>query len=81
MERTLCKCSISIPIDIHSLFLCSDLESNEEGQRALKKAYNSGHQIASHTLSHKDLDTISGEEFDSELTELERIVHDLIGVK
>ncbi|KAG2210780.1 hypothetical protein INT46_006850 [Mucor plumbeus] len=58
-----------------------DLETNEEGQRALKKAYESGHQIASHTLSHKDLDTISGEEFDSEITDLERIVNNLIGVK
>lgn len=48
---------------------------------ALKKAYQSGHQIASHTLSHKDLDTISGEEFDTEITDLERIVNDLIGVK
>ncbi|GAN07630.1 chitin deacetylase [Mucor ambiguus] len=58
-----------------------DLESNQEGQKAIKKAYETGHQIASHTLSHKDLDVISGEEFDSEITELERIVHDLIGVK
>ncbi|CAO0798184.1 unnamed protein product [Mucor circinelloides] len=58
-----------------------DLETNEEGQRALKKAYDSGHQIASHTLSHKDLDTISGEEFDSEISELERIIYDLIRVK
>ncbi|KAL7313642.1 hypothetical protein PS15m_007364 [Mucor circinelloides] len=58
-----------------------DLETNEEGQRALKKAYDSGHQIASHTLSHKDLDTISGEEFDSEISELERIIYDLIQVK
>lgn len=59
----------------------SDLETNEEGQIALKKAYQSGHQIASHTLSHKDLDTISGEEFDTEITDLERIVNDLVGVK
>ncbi|KAI8646881.1 hypothetical protein BD408DRAFT_399182 [Parasitella parasitica] len=58
-----------------------DLETNEEGRNALRKAHASGHQIASHTLSHKDLETISGQEFDDEITELEKIVFDIIQVK
>ncbi|CEP18204.1 hypothetical protein [Parasitella parasitica] len=58
-----------------------DLETNTKGQDALRKAHASGHQIASHTLSHKDLDTISGQEFEDEITELERIVYGLIQVK
>lgn len=58
----------------------SDLETDQESQEALRYAYKSGHQIASHTLSHKDLTSISGEEFDEEIGGLERIVEKLIGV-
>lgn len=50
-------------------------------QNALKAAHASNHQIASHTWSHKDLNTLSDDEFTSELVKLEQITQRLIGVK
>ncbi|KAI8357813.1 hypothetical protein BD560DRAFT_335249 [Blakeslea trispora] len=52
-----------------------------EAQGILKSAYNDGHQIASHTWSHKDLTTLRGREFDSEVTSLENAINSAIGVK
>ncbi|KAI7890498.1 uncharacterized protein EV154DRAFT_465519 [Mucor mucedo] len=48
-------------------------------QEALKNAYNSGHQIASHTWSHQNLDEIDGSKFDSEIVKLEQIVQQFVG--
>jgi peptidoglycan/xylan/chitin deacetylase (PgdA/CDA1 family) len=56
------------------------LETDQDSQEALRFAYRSGHQIASHTLSHKDLTAISGAEFDEEVDGLANIIQKLIGV-
>ncbi|KAK4101219.1 carbohydrate esterase family 4 protein [Parathielavia hyrcaniae] len=48
---------------------------------AVKKAYASGHQIASHTWTHPDLGTLSESEIRSEMTQLEEAFVNLIGKK
>ncbi|KAI7905128.1 uncharacterized protein BX663DRAFT_559348 [Cokeromyces recurvatus] len=57
------------------------LEDDAEAQDALIEAYRSGHQIASHTWSHKDLNEISMEEFEREISQLEDMIDSLIHVK
>lgn len=57
------------------------LNESAEAQEALKAAYQSGHQIASHTYSHQDLNTLDGDDFDREIVQLEQVVQDLIGVR
>ncbi|KAI9485876.1 MAG: hypothetical protein EXX96DRAFT_613726 [Benjaminiella poitrasii] len=57
------------------------LAENANAQAALKEAYKSGHQIASHTWSHKDLNEVSREVFDYEIDQLENIVYSTINVK
>lgn len=57
------------------------LNDSVEAQQALKAAHRSDHQIASHTWSHKDLNSLSGSDFDREIVKLEQITQSLIGVK
>ncbi|OBZ87688.1 Peptidoglycan-N-acetylglucosamine deacetylase [Choanephora cucurbitarum] len=52
---------------------------DDEAKKVLLRAHKEGHQIASHTWSHKDLTTISGREFDSEVNALENAVSRIIG--
>ncbi|RKP11195.1 polysaccharide deacetylase [Thamnocephalis sphaerospora] len=47
----------------------------------LKRAYDSGHQIASHTYSHADLTAIGSDQIRSEMTLLDDQLRRLIGVK
>lgn len=56
-------------------------DSNPDGKKTIQKAYGSGHQIASHTWSHKDLTSISGEEFDAEISDLEDLLAEFIQEK
>ncbi|KAI1854000.1 hypothetical protein JX265_003677 [Neoarthrinium moseri] len=48
--------------------------------RVIKKAYDDGHQIASHTWSHADLAHLSTEERTREMTQLEDALESIIGV-
>jgi peptidoglycan/xylan/chitin deacetylase (PgdA/CDA1 family) len=47
----------------------------------LKKAYNSGHQIASHTWSHKDLTQQSASGIQTEITRLETALKKILGIR
>ncbi|KAF9103248.1 hypothetical protein BGX29_003630 [Mortierella sp. GBA35] len=47
---------------------------------AIKRAYNSGHQIASHTWSHQALTTLTVEQITTEMRRIERALLDIIGV-
>jgi peptidoglycan/xylan/chitin deacetylase (PgdA/CDA1 family) len=58
------------------------LNDSKEAKEAVEFAYSSGHQIASHTWSHKDLNVaVSDGTFDSELVKLEQVTQDIIGVR
>ncbi|CAM0142844.1 hypothetical protein VKS41_002590 [Umbelopsis sp. WA50703] len=58
-----------------------NIDSDTEAQNAIKKAYKSGHQIASHTWSHADLDSLPESEIQTEMTKLEDALMRVIGVK
>ncbi|KAG0019457.1 hypothetical protein BGZ82_000135, partial [Podila clonocystis] len=49
-------------------------------QTVLKRAYNSGHQIASHTWSHPQLTKQTVEGINLEMTKLEKAFEDVLGV-
>ncbi|KAG0196138.1 Carbohydrate esterase 4 protein [Mortierella sp. GBA30] len=46
----------------------------------IKRAYNSGHQIASHTWSHADLATLTVEQITTEMRRVEQALKDILGV-
>lgn len=82
MAKIFCKHSNNLNgiLDL-TLFLYRTLNESAEAQEALEAAYKSGHQIASHTYSHQDLNTLDGDDFDREIVQLEQVVQDLIGVR
>ncbi|KAJ2924883.1 hypothetical protein H1R20_g12199, partial [Candolleomyces eurysporus] len=47
----------------------------------IKKAYNSGHQIASHTWSHKDLTGQSASGIQTEISRLEEALKKILGIR
>jgi peptidoglycan/xylan/chitin deacetylase (PgdA/CDA1 family) len=47
----------------------------------IKKMYKDGHQIASHTWSHKDITTLSETDFLSELKKIDDAIKAIIGVR
>ncbi|KAJ3127619.1 hypothetical protein HK098_006058 [Nowakowskiella sp. JEL0407] len=47
----------------------------------IQNLYNSGHQIASHTMTHPDLATLSVTKIQQELTNLETVIFNIIGKK
>ncbi|KAF9897131.1 hypothetical protein BX616_006136 [Lobosporangium transversale] len=49
-------------------------------QSVLKRAFESGHQIASHTWSHPQLPKLSVEGITTEMTRLEQAFQDILGV-
>jgi len=49
-------------------------------QSVLKRAFNSGHQIASHTWSHPQLTTLTVDGITTEMTRLEQAFMDVLGV-
>ncbi|KAF9157583.1 Carbohydrate esterase 4 protein, partial [Actinomortierella ambigua] len=51
-----------------------------EKQEIVKRAYKSGHQIASHTWSHPSLLTLTPEKITEEMTKLETALKDILGV-
>lgn len=52
---------------------------NNESPR-VKAAFDAGHQVASHTWSHKDLATLSKEEIISEMTSVSQAIQKITGV-
>ncbi|KAL9709440.1 hypothetical protein Ac2012v2_007175 [Leucoagaricus gongylophorus] len=58
-------------------FGCINDPTNAE---RIKAAYDAGHQIASHSWSHKDLATLSPDEVVSELSSVTRAIQSIIGV-
>lgn len=77
-----CATFVAVHLLIH-ISLPRKLNESSVAQDALRDAYNSGHQIASHTWSHKNLVEIVDDEetFNQEIVLLEQVVQDLIGVK
>jgi len=66
-----------------TLFICGDnfVDIYEpEYQAILKKAYASGHQIASHTWSHQDLVTLTDARIVAQMTLLDDALRTIIGV-
>ncbi|KAK5820660.1 polysaccharide deacetylase [Linnemannia elongata] len=53
----------------------------EDFAPSVKRAYQDGHQVASHTWDHKDLTTLSPPEALEELTKLEDAFRKIIGVR
>lgn len=56
-----------------------DLLARPELQAAMIAASQSGHEIASHTLTHPDLTTLSDADLHSELSDSQQILENLIG--
>ncbi len=52
----------------------AELSQTERGKAAVLRMVADGHELANHTLSHKDLTKLSGEEVERELDEVERFV-------
>jgi peptidoglycan/xylan/chitin deacetylase (PgdA/CDA1 family) len=52
----------------------AELAQSERGKAAVKRMVADGHELANHTLSHKDLTKLSREDVESELDEVERFV-------
>ena len=53
----------------------------EESVARVKFAYSQGHQISSHTWSHKNLSTLTSEQVNSEMARTEHAIQRLIGVQ
>ncbi|ORY20934.1 glycoside hydrolase/deacetylase, partial [Neocallimastix californiae] len=49
--------------------------------RIVKRMYNEGHVVGSHTFNHKDLTTLSADQIKSEMTQLEDAISQAIGKK
>jgi peptidoglycan/xylan/chitin deacetylase (PgdA/CDA1 family) len=53
--------------------------NNEEDAAKIRRAYYAGHQIASHTYSHADLDTLGPDGIRSEMEQLDAQLQRIIG--
>eukprot|EP00833_Pecoramyces_ruminatium_P007942 jgi/Orpsp1_1/1181974/evm.model.c7180000079356.1 len=59
-----------------------NLKTNPTARNLIKREYNSGHIIASHTYSHPEsITNLSNEKLASEINTLNDIIYDIIGVK
>ncbi|KAH8550643.1 hypothetical protein BGW37DRAFT_497831 [Umbelopsis sp. PMI_123] len=58
-----------------------NIKTDSSAGAAIKKAYESGHQIASHTYSHADLDTLSASGIAKEMHDLEDALKPYIAQK
>ncbi|KAF9200034.1 hypothetical protein BGZ49_009769 [Haplosporangium sp. Z 27] len=74
-------------LDKENLKVTFFVNGNNEGciyspsvQSVLKRAYQSGHQIASHTWSHPKLTTLTAQGITTEMTRLEQAFIDVLGV-
>jgi peptidoglycan/xylan/chitin deacetylase (PgdA/CDA1 family) len=66
-----------------TFFFTGTLYGNiQNSAAAVQKAYNSGHQIASHTWSHpQNFGSMSSQEITSQMQQLEQALQGIIGVK
>lgn len=55
------------------------ITSDANAQQVLRNAYNGGHQIASHTWSHANLDTLSEDGIRAQMNQLESALLGIIG--
>lgn len=55
------------------------ITDDSNAQQVIRNAYNSGHQIASHTWSHPDLNNLDESEIESQMTELESALLSIMG--
>ncbi|KAI8049782.1 hypothetical protein BDF22DRAFT_698620 [Syncephalis plumigaleata] len=55
--------------------------SRAEDAALLKRAYDEGHQIASHTFSHADLTQLSASGIEQQMTDLDNMIKGIIGVR
>ncbi|ORX44874.1 glycoside hydrolase/deacetylase [Piromyces finnis] len=55
--------------------------TSEQGQKIIKRIYNEGHEIGSHTFNHADLEKLSVGEIEVQMTRLEDALKSIIGVK
>ncbi|KAF5374534.1 hypothetical protein D9615_009076 [Tricholomella constricta] len=53
---------------------------NADEIKRVRYAYDNGHQVASHTWSHKDLSTLSRDQIDDELRRVEQALQRIVGV-
>lgn len=61
---------------------CVDITTNPTAQEIIKREYQSGHVIGSHTFTHPfGITNLSDDELTYQLTELNNALFDLIGVK
>ncbi|RKP05821.1 hypothetical protein THASP1DRAFT_31705 [Thamnocephalis sphaerospora] len=56
-------------------------QRRSESIESLRKTYNSGHQIASHTFTHTDLAKLNADQVRGEMVRLDDLLHDLIGIR
>lgn len=61
--------------------LGSRLDSSESYRNTMKKAYETGNQIASHTYSHSDLSRLSDEELKKDIDKANAAIKNVIGVE
>jgi peptidoglycan/xylan/chitin deacetylase (PgdA/CDA1 family) len=54
----------------------AELSQTERGKAAVRRMVGDGHELANHTLSHKDLTKLTREEVEREIDEVERFVRD-----
>jgi len=50
-------------------------------KRIVKRMYDEGHVVASHTFSHQDLTSLSPEQIKEEMQKIEDAIYDAVGVK
>jgi len=55
--------------------------TSDLGRRIIKRIYNEGHEIGSHTFKHADLDTLTADEIEGQMTPLEDALQSIIGVR
>jgi len=55
--------------------------TSKTGRNIVKRIYDKGHEIGSHTFNHVDLNSLSDEEFIDQMRLLEDVLEDIIGVK
>ncbi|KAG0319764.1 hypothetical protein BGZ97_001499 [Linnemannia gamsii] len=65
-----------------TFFILGDSNSRlSDYKEMVQRAHREGHQIASHTWSHKDLSMMDSQQIREEMTELDHAIENLLGVK
>ncbi|KAL0947886.1 hypothetical protein HGRIS_010521 [Hohenbuehelia grisea] len=67
-------------LSTNSLFLSDGCIYSPDNQERVRHAFNNGHQVASHTWSHKDLNTLSWDQLHDEMWRVELALNRIVGV-